>query len=358
MMQAFLVVTLAMFLGVVVADKGSVAYTAFTSSPISVPVCLLQRNTSWRQLPPPPLEGSPDVNQHVGSILLEDGDPQIEGGHTDGVPVRLLNAGQVVSHDAVATEPTATVLDDAAGKAINDVGGSAGGDSVAARIEGDSVAARIELHLTSSLNELQVGPEGPITKFVETLQGQIALSLDLPRTRLRFLSIRGEYLATNHSGTKASSSANNSHNASITATVVEGSASSLLLVGSKTRAHQHGSNLHGDPALGNMAPEDSSVTVASLHDTTVSNSALKTIVDLEVVSAGSGPTLSSYVATLKSELVTPGSRLMQGTLGNILKGSLLIVNGDIQVKSSSSRTRGLPAFLATALMGIVAANVG
>jgi hypothetical protein len=190
----------------------------------------------------------------------------------EGAPGKKQNAPETAGQSGTKQEET---------KNVTATGGSSKDSQkkLAKEADGDGMSLRLELVLTMSLKQLQATDEGPLPELLKKLRAEIVNAVDMSAGRLNILGVRGEYL---------------------------GEESSSLLEASLLR----------DDSLAGLQQD----------------AAGQSIVDLEVL-PGEDPSekSSSRVATkLKDLLADKGSKLMKGSMKDILLGAELRVSPGVQ----------------------------
>jgi hypothetical protein len=193
----------------------------------------------------------------------------------EGAPGKKKNAPETAGQSGTKHDET---------KNVTATGGSSKDSQkkLAKEADGDGMSLRLELVLTMSLKQLQATDEGPLSELLKKLREEIVNAVNISPGRLNVLGVRGEYL-----GEKSSS-------------LLESVEASLLR----------------DDSLAGLEKD----------------AAGQSIVDLEVLPGeDSSEESSSRVATkLEDQLASSGSKLMKGSLKDILQGAELRVSPGVR----------------------------
>lgn len=139
----------------------------------------------------------------------------------------------------------------------------------------------LELRIPTSLQKIQASKTGPLSSFLDTLQDEFCKASELSNNRLQLMGIRGEYTRV---------PLNESH-----------------------KNTQHSYLKQSRENLKQSMGWQSQIETMSMADQHV-------IVEIEIL-PGDPRTPGDILTTWKTQLATPGSFLLQGPLGLVLKGA-------------------------------------
>lgn len=177
---------------------------------------------------------------------------------------------------------------------------------------------RLELTLPYSLEDIHRGPHGPLPQFIQLVQEELCTSVGMPADRMKFLSIRGEFLSMNASMLQKV-------NAKKLDVALFAASQKRLVAGQKNKY---------DPGLGSFVPADTFGEAAAEANTNIPHTV---VVDIEILPGHlmSDPTPWMYFRLLLEQLNDQDSRLMIGSLGEFLSEATLIQGAKPKDKEQS-----------------------